>query len=164
MHNASQGGLFRTEGATQGIPGVAGSPVAKAKFTRKTSGVPGQNLDGTERKRRTTAVTAEAPEGAAEAPQEKRKRKRVPSSTPGLNKDLTERKQWCGRKLGSENVKTKAARERLAEHAEHADAPSNEADGEEHDDGPDGPPSFDELPSAGTLGRAKPSGQALTGP
>ena len=156
MHNASQGGLFRTEGATQGIPGVAGSPVAKAKFTRKTSGVPGQNLDGTERKRRTTAVTAEAPEGAAEAPQEKRKRKRVPSSTPGLNKDLTERKPWCGRKLGSENVKTKAARERLAEHAEHADASSNEADGEEHDDGPDGPPSFDELPSAGTLGRAKP--------
>ena len=103
-----------------------------------------------------TAVTAEAPEGAAEAPQEKRKRKRVPSSTPGLNKDLTERKPWCGRKLGSENVKTKAARERLAEHAEHADASSNEADGEEHDDGPDGPPSFDELPSAGTLGRAKP--------
>ena len=156
MHNASQGGLFRTEGATQGIPGVAGSPVAKAKFTRKTSGVPGQNLDGTERKRRTTAVTAEAPEGAAEAPQEKRKRKRVPSSTPGLNKDLTARKPGTGRQPGSENAKTKAARERLAEHAEHADASSNEADEEERDDGPDAPPSFDELPSAGTLGRARP--------
>ena len=58
--------------------------------------------------------------------------------------------------MGSENVKTIAARQRHAEHAEHADASSNEADEEERDDGPDAPPSFDELPSARTLGRAKP--------
>jgi hypothetical protein len=159
-HGASQGGLFRTEGAKQGIPGVAGSSVpktVKAKFKRnrtapivahRTSGIPGQNLDGSQRKRRTTTVTAEAP---------KEKKKRVTSSTPGLNKDLTARKQGTGRQPGTENAKTKAARQRLAEHAEHADASSNEADEEERDDGSDFPPSFDELPSAGTLGRARPS-------
>ena len=65
-HDASQGDLFRTKGAKQGIPGVAGSPIPKVKFTRRSSGVPGQNLNGTKRKRRTTAVTAEA-----EAPNEK---------------------------------------------------------------------------------------------
>jgi len=162
MHNASQGGLFRTEGATQGIPGVVGSSVPKVKFTRRTSGVPNQRLDGSARsarKRRVvtvTASTAEAPEGTAEAQAPKEKKKHVTSSTPGLNKDLTERKPGSGRQMGSENAKTKAARQRLAEHAEHADASTNEADEEERDDGSDFPPSFDELPSAGTLGRARP--------
>ena len=38
----------------------------------------------------------------------------------------------------------------------HPHASSNEADGEEHDDGSDVAPSFDELPSASTLRGAKP--------
>ena len=34
-HGASQGGVFRREGATQGIPGVAGSSVPKTPKTPK---------------------------------------------------------------------------------------------------------------------------------
>ncbi len=49
MHDCSQGGLFRRKGATQGIPGVAGSSVPKVQFTRRTSGVPNQRLDGSAR-------------------------------------------------------------------------------------------------------------------
>ena len=69
VHDASQGSLFRTQGAKQGIPGMAGSSVPKtlkAKFKRnhivprRTSGIPGQNLDGSQRKRRAATETAEA--------------------------------------------------------------------------------------------------------
>jgi hypothetical protein len=161
QHGVSQGPLFRKEGARQGMPESSRGPITKTKVLRKsgekgftlngqprkksrTSGVPGQKIDGTSRKaydgtsrktcKRGAAPPATADDaGAAKVPKEKKRR--TTSNHAGLNKDLSARKIGSGRRKGSEGAKTIMAKTIAARKlSEGAQAGQRAADdgGEQH--------------------------------
>ena len=161
-HGVSQGPLFRKEGARQGMPESSRGPITKTKVLRKsgekgftvngqprkksrTSGVPGQKIDGTSRKAydgtsRKTCKRGAAPPATADdadvAQVPKGKKRRTTSQLAGLNKDLSARKIGSrGHRKGSEGAKTIIAKTIAARKlSEGAQAGQRAADdgGEQH--------------------------------